>query len=180
MRELEQQVAAAKEQKRHLEGQSANVKTNDQYRALMSEIKATEEAIEGFEDQEIEAMYAVDAAREALDAAEGTDRSLLGRVAEGLGQLDARAAELAKDRERLRSARDEAAGRLDADLVAAYERVVARRRPGVSVVTEELCSGCRVGIPPQDFVDLIQAQRIVECQRCKRILVHAKMLQEPS
>ena len=66
--------------------------------------------------------------------------------------------------------------KLPPELLGKYQKVVERRRPGVAVVSTELCSGCRVGIPPQAFVNLISGETIQVCGSCRRILIHKSML----
>ncbi len=60
--------------------------------------------------------------------------------------------------------------------MAQYERIAKRRRPAVILVKEERCGGCRVGIPPQSFIEIIRMEAIVTCGNCARILVHAEKL----
>ena len=41
-------------------------------------------------------------------------------------------------------------------------------------MTREICTGCRVDIPPQRFVEILSHERVVTCGRCQRILIHAE------
>jgi predicted nucleic acid-binding Zn-ribbon protein len=50
----------------------------------------------------------------------------------------------------------------------------------VIVVEEERCGGCRVGIPPQAFIEIIRGETIVTCGNCFRILVHAEKAEPPA
>jgi len=176
VRELEAQVEDTEAHKQRLEGQSAMAKSNLAYTALMSEIAHAKERIEQLEAQEYEAIEAVDTARESLAAREKAARAVGARVREELARLEALGAELAKESERLELGRDEAASRLDPELYARYEKVAERRRPAVALISGEICSGCRVGIPPQSIVNMLSGQSIVACGSCKRILVHESAL----
>jgi len=66
------------------------------------------------------------------------------------------------------------------ELLNHYERVAKRRRPAVILVKEERCGGCRVGIPPQAFIEIIRSETIVTCGNCARILIHAEKLESPA
>jgi predicted nucleic acid-binding Zn-ribbon protein len=39
------------------------------------------------------------------------------------------------------------------------------------VVSRELCLGCRVGIPPQQYLYVLSGERVVTCGSCRRILI---------
>ncbi len=172
-RTFESGLSDAEERKRHLEGQSSQVKSNEAYTALLQEIEDAQRSIGEMEDKILEAMDVLEAAREALAVSEQRAAEA-GASADGeLARLAGRQAELDKDVERLVGARDVAAEALDPEVRRRYFKVVEKRRPALAVVTKEVCTGCRVGIPPQDFVDLLSAEDIVQCRTCKRILVHA-------
>lgn len=179
-RRLESELADAEELIRRLLGQTSQVKSNEAYHALLAEIDAAKQAQDDLEERILEAMDMVSELRDALTAAEGQARATGARVDEELARIEARETELAKDRDRLGAARDQAADVLDPDARGRYERVVERRRPGVAIISKEVCSGCRVGIPPQDFVELISATSILQCRTCKRLLVHRDMLGDGS
>jgi hypothetical protein len=175
-RGLESELADAEELIRRLEGQTSQVKTNAAYHVLLAEIEAAKQAKDDLEERILETMEVVSEHRDALTSAEEKARATGSRVDEELARIESRVTELAKDRDRLGAARDQAADLLDPDARSRYERVVERRRPGVAIISQEVCSGCRVGIPPQDFVELISATSILQCRTCKRVLVHRDML----
>jgi predicted nucleic acid-binding Zn-ribbon protein len=52
--------------------------------------------------------------------------------------------------------------------------ILARRQPALALVTGEMCSGCRVGIPAQDFIEVLRSEAIITCMSCGRILLHAE------
>jgi hypothetical protein len=175
-RGLESELADAEELIRRLEGQTSQVKTNAAYHVLLAEIEAAKQAKDDLEERILETMDVVSEQRDALTGAEAKARATSSRVDEELARIESRETELAKDRDRLSAARDEAANVLDPDARSRYERVVERRRPGIAIISKEVCTGCRVGIPPQDFVELISATSLLQCRTCKRVLVHKDML----
>ena len=71
-------------------------------------------------------------------------------------------------------------GSLDGNVLRKYERVAARRSPAVAVVSGELCLGCRVGIPPQSYIEVQRGEDIISCGNCQRILIHQDHLRAPS
>ena len=157
-----------------LEGQQSQVKTNEAYTALLHEIDAAREAISTCETRILEAMDGIEAARTRRSEAEAVlDREQqrigaeLKRLDERQAELESRAAELDRDREALVT-------RIDAGLLARYEKIAARHGSAVARVHRETCQGCRVNIPPQMHIELLRGESLITCQRCKRILVPQK------
>ena len=64
-------------------------------------------------------------------------------------------------------------GGLEAKMLAHYQKILNRRRPALVMVTGEMCTGCRVGIPAQDFIDILKSEQLITCGNCQRILFHA-------
>jgi predicted nucleic acid-binding Zn-ribbon protein len=151
--------------------QSLNVKTNQEYRALMDEIKFAEEKIAASEDKILEIMVATDARKEALKKAEAelkadTDEndkekeSARRRTAEDEKEL----AELSERRKELRSGVSE-------DVLRHYDRVLKLRGSALSAVYEDqYCSACRVMLRPQVFQDVMSNEQFVTCDFCQRIM----------
>jgi predicted nucleic acid-binding Zn-ribbon protein len=57
-----------------------------------------------------------------------------------------------------------------------YEKIAKRRRPALALVSEEMCEGCRVGIPAQNYIEILKGERIITCGNCQRILLHPEMV----
>jgi len=157
-----------------LEGQQHQVKTNEAYTTLLREIDHAREAISGCETRILEAMEAIEACAEVAAAAEAEAKTARERAETGNRSLSAREGELAARIVELRERRTEARGQVERSLAELYERIAARKRPAVVIVTRGICTGCRVDIPPQIFVDLQSRRRVVTCERCLRILVLAE------
>lgn len=153
--------------------QSLGVKTNQEYRALMDEIKFAEEKIAASEDKILEIMVAADARKETLKKAEGELKADTAendkekevarqRTAEDEKEL----AELGEHRKQLRSGVSE-------DVLNHYDRVLKRRGSALSAVYEDqMCSACRVMQRPQVFQEVMTNQQFITCDYCQRILYY--------
>ncbi len=164
----DREAAAAK-----LEGQQHQVKTNEAYTALLREIEHARAAASLCETRILEAMESIEAASETEAGAEAEAKATRDRVEVEGRALAAREAELSERIGRLREQRAEAKGSVDRALADLYERIHARKRPAIVTVTREICTGCRVDIPPQTFLEIRARARVVTCGRCQRILVLA-------
>ena len=153
--------------------QSLNVKTNQEYKALLSEIEQADSVIRGLEDKILEIMVAADARKETLKQAEA---SLKADTAENekekeharkqTAEDEKQLAELAAERNCLRSGVGEEA-------LNHYDRVLKLRGSAISAVYEdESCAACRVRLRPQVFQDVMSNEQIVTCFYCNRILYY--------
>jgi uncharacterized protein len=153
--------------------QSMNVKTNDEYRALMHEIKFAEEKIAASEDKILEIMVAADIRKETLKKAEAELKAHTAeneREKEDVRQRTAadekELAELATRRNALRSGVSE-------DALRHYDRVLTLRGSSLAPVYEnQLCSACSVMLRPQVFQEVMTNQMFMTCDYCKRILYY--------
>jgi len=161
---------------RRLEGQQFQVKDNTAYTALLHEMERAKQAISDCETRILEGMDAVEAAREALAAAEAEDRTTRERLEFEERAADAREEQLRRELAELGTRRVEVRPKLDPKILAVYEKILTRRQPAVALVSDEMCQGCRVGIPAQNYIEILKGERIITCGNCHRILVHPDMM----
>ena len=150
--------------------QSLDVKTNDQYKALLHEIQFAEQEIRINEDRILEVMVNV----------EGRDKEVKAAEAE----LKAETAEIEKEKEDARrvtaedqtklgewnAKRDGLRHEIDEDILRRYERVMKFRGSGLAEVREHKCMGCQVMLRPQTYNEVRNGEQIVFCDSCQRVL----------
>jgi predicted nucleic acid-binding Zn-ribbon protein len=163
-----------------LEGQQFQVKSNDAYTALLREMDQAREAISEHETKILEHMDAIERSRGQLAEVEKHVAETHARLEAERRAIDARDAECTSEIARLQALRSEVRPGVERDLLTHYERVAKRRRPSVILVREERCGGCRVGIPPQSFIEILRGEAVVTCGNCSRILIHADQLELPA
>lgn len=163
-----------------LEGQQFQIKSNDAYTALLREMDHARESISEHETKILEHMDAIERSRGQLAEIEKQFVETSSRLEAERRAIDARDTECTSEIGRLQTLRSEVAPGVGRELLAHYERVAVRRRPAVILVSEERCGGCRVGIPPQFFIEILRGEAIVTCGNCARILVHAEKLEAPA
>jgi predicted nucleic acid-binding Zn-ribbon protein len=177
-KKLELDVESWKEKVRKYKDQTAQVKTNEAYRALLHEIEGAEAEIRKAEDKVLDHMEAseehdrqVKAAEKALAEAERTAKAAREQLAAARSATEGEQA-------RLRAERETAASAVPKSLYERY-RLYAPRHHGVAIATVdgETCSGCRVHLRPY-LVQRLRRQdseELVECESCGRMLY----LEEP-
>ena len=175
-RRIEQELAEQEALLERLLGQQNQVRSNEAYTALLHEMEAARQAISTCETGILEGMEAVETARESLTREEAEVAAERERVAAATKTLYEREAHLSADLARLRDEREQVCGGLETALLDRYQKILARRQPALVLVSGEMCSGCRVGIPAQDFIEVLKAEELVTCMSCGRILLHAEKI----
>jgi predicted nucleic acid-binding Zn-ribbon protein len=172
-KKLELDVESWKEKVRKYKDQTAQVKTNEAYRALMHEIEAAENEIRKAEDTVLEHMVASEEHDRQVKAGEKTlaEADAAAKVAKQA--IEAERAKLAEQQTALRAERDRDATAVPPELLERY-RIYAPRHHGIAVaeLDGETCSGCRVHLRPHIVQRLKRAEteEIVECESCGRML----------
>ena len=150
--------------------QSLDVKTNDQYKALLHEIQFAEKEIAANEDKILELMVNADARDKEVKAAQAELRAETAEIEREKEQARQTTAEDEKLLAEWRGKRDQMRAGINDDLLRHYERVSKFRGSGISEVRDHKCMTCQVMLRPQTYNDVRSGQQTVVCDSCQRIL----------
>ena len=150
--------------------QSLDVKTNDQYKALLHEIQFAEKEIAATEDKILEIMVNADTRDKEVKAAQAELKVETAEIEKEKEDARRRTAEDEKLLTEWRAKRDQLRAGIDADLLRHYERVSKFRGTGISEVLDHKCMGCQVMLRPQTYNEVRTGQQTVVCDSCQRIL----------
>jgi predicted nucleic acid-binding Zn-ribbon protein len=171
-RNLEHEIQGEQQKISKYRDQSLEVKTNDQYKALMHEISFAEQKIGGFEDKILQSMVDAEAHERELRTAEAELRAETAEIekekTEARKTAEADEKELAVWNEKRGGLRHA----ISPDVLAHYDRVVSVRKTGIAEAREQKCSACHVMVRPQKYDELRSNQAIVTCDSCSRILYY--------
>ena len=152
--------------------QSLDVKTNEQYKALLHEISFAEKSIREAEDTILETMVRAEDHEKTVRSAEAELKAQTAIIEREKTEVRARTeqdekelAELARQRDRLRS-------QITENVLTHYDRVSKQRGSGVAEVKGTHCDACNVGLRPQVLNDLMTNEQVITCSSCGRILVY--------
>jgi predicted nucleic acid-binding Zn-ribbon protein len=150
--------------------QSLDVKTNDQYKALLHEIQFAEKEIAATEDKILELMVNADARDKEVKAAQAELKAEAAEIEKEKEEARKRTAEDEKLLTEWRGKRDQVRAGVNEDLLRHYERVSKFRGTGISEVLDHKCMGCQVMLRPQTYNDVRTGQQTVVCDSCQRVL----------
>ena len=147
------------------------VKTNEQYRAMLKEIEGEEANIGSVEDQILESMVEAEELQQQIKEAAARLESEKTRVAAEKNRVESLFKACREEREQAAGERQKLAGTLDDGLRNHYERV-RRGRDGVALaeVRNGMCTACNVLLRPQLYNEVRAGEALYECDNCARIL----------
>lgn len=172
-KDLEGDVKEIQEKITKHKGQLYEVKTNEQYKAMLKEIEGEEANIRKIEDQILEKMVAAEEIQKNIqEAAARLDGEKARVAAEVKHMQDERQKDIA-EREQLQTRRKEVAAGLSESVRELYERTRTHRTGlAVAEVREGLCTACNVRLRPQVYNEVRSDDAVLTCENCGRILYY--------
>jgi predicted nucleic acid-binding Zn-ribbon protein len=171
-RTKEAEVADGEARRSKLLGQSALVKTNAEYTALLREIDEAAAHISAAEEEVLLAMEEGDALRasqrELQREASAAQAELEQRIAAQRALLDA----ALERRAYVERERDAIVPKLGAEVERKYRRVASRGGMPVAKLVAGSCSACHRSVPPE-IQNRIRKGELRTCENCLAILVPA-------
>ncbi|HXR96428.1 MAG TPA: C4-type zinc ribbon domain-containing protein [Terriglobales bacterium] len=170
-RQVDREIEALREKITKIRSHSGDVKTNQEYRALLDEIAFAEAQIAKHEERLLEIMEQADALeRAAKDAAAELERQRADVQAESQA-AQTHSAAVQAERATLTQSRDRLRADADDTWLRRFDRVLRMRGQALAAVDREACSGCRVRLRPQFLQEMSQQDdRLFVCESCGRIL----------
>ena len=150
--------------------QSLDVKTNEQYKALLHEIQFAEKEIAANEDKILELMVNADTRDKEVKAAQAELKAETAEIEQEKEQARQTTAADEKLLAEWRAKRDQMRSGVNADLLRHYERVSKFRGSGISEVRDHKCMACQVMLRPQTYNEIRSGTQVIVCDSCQRIL----------
>lgn len=150
--------------------QSLDVKTNEQYKALLHEIQFAEKEIAATEDKILELMLNADARDKEVKAAQAELKAETAEIEKEKAEARQRTEEDEKLLSGFRDKRNQIRSGIGEDILRHYERVSKFRGSGISEVRDQKCMACQVMLRPQTYNEVRSGNNTVVCDSCQRIL----------
>src|SRR5690242_6234783 len=171
-RSLESDIQSQQQKIAKFRDQSLDVKTNEQYKALMHEIQFAEQEIRKAEDKILEIMEGAELFDRQVKSSEAELKMQSVQVdrekeeARALTAKDeARLKELQANRSALRSG-------VTGTFLDLYDRVLKARKTALAEAREQRCTACFVLLRPQKWNEIKADVDVMTCDSCGRILFY--------
>ncbi|MGC5319155.1 zinc ribbon domain-containing protein [Micromonospora arida] len=141
--------------------------------ALQHELVSLKRRQGDLEDAELELMEQRETAQGVLDGVEQRLAETRDKRAATEQRRDEALAEIAKEEEFKRGARQPLAADLPSDLVNLYDKIREDTGLGAALLTGGRCGGCRLDLSGADLARIRKAvpDDVVRCEDCRRIMV---------
>ncbi len=169
-RKLESQIQDLQQKISKYRDQMLSVKTNQEYKALTTEVEFAQKQIRDAEDKILENMVAAESLEKDLKIADAELKAETAEIEKEKAEARARTEEDEKLLGELRARRNDVRARIDPDTLRHYDRVIKLRGTGLAEAVDHKCSACQVMLRPQVYNDVRTNEQIVICDSCHRIL----------
>lgn len=153
--------------------QTAAVKTNEAYKALLHEVANAEAEVAKAEDQVLDEMMALEEVDRRMKRAEADLKEAEQAIAAEKKQMQAQYGEKNKKLEGATAEREGIAGKVPDDVLELYTRI-AKRHPGSAMAEArgDQCRGCGMRVLPHVLQLLLSDtdEEVLRCEMCGRIL----------
>ena len=149
-----------------------SVKTNKEYKAILTEMDVAKAEISSVEDTILEILTDIDYVKGEMAAADEALRDKEEKVREAKLRLEKELEAVQRELKEHEQQKQALVPNVDEDLYELYERIRKAKKdgPGAVAVKNDSCTGCFMQIPPQVVNELIASDRLITCQSCSRIL----------
>ena len=171
-RNFESDIKSTQEKISKYKAQSLDVKTNEQYKALMHEISFAEQDIRAAEDKILELMEGTEAQEKAVKAAEADLKAQSADVEREKAEAKALTAKDEQALSEWTAKRNELRAGVSESMLAHYDRVIRTRRPAIAEARDQKCSACNVMLRPQKYNEMKMGGDVHTCDACSRILYY--------
>lgn len=171
-KEMDAEVKAKEAALLRFRTQQAEVKKNDEYKALTHQIEQAETDISALEEREIELMLDIDKAKEKFEVEEIAIKSRIEAHRRGIDLLNERESTLAASLEGAKAKVSESRTDVDSLYLEQYDRVkkTVKRAPFVVQIEAHKCSGCHLRVSNDVARGVLNASEPHFCDQCARMV----------
>jgi len=172
-----------KERVRKYRDQTAQVKTNEAYKALQHEVQTAEAEIAKAEDRLLEQMVSGEEYDRRIKISEKTLKEVEEVARAERSQIEGEKAVAEKELAELNAERSRVAAEIPENMRDHYDRIV-KKHNGIALaeVRDEKCAACGMRVRPHVFQEMRRpdTKEMFHCETCTRILYYIEPAPEAS
>jgi len=173
--EVEDESARIKDRQTKL----MNVQTNREYQSILKEIEDAKRGVKQREDEGLQLIERVDTINTRVEEQKNLCEAEEALLAEATAEVDAATKKLTAKKTKVVKSRTAKVKDVDAALLKRYELLCSRREgQALAGVTDGVCKGCYMNIPPQMFIELQKEEEMLSCPTCNRIMFFERAVEE--
>ena len=170
---LEDNMADKLDQVRDRQSKMMRVQTSREQQAILKEIEEAKKVVKEHEERILAVMQEVEMMQSKIAEGKNLIAGATTLVAEESERVRRLVEEITTAKKSKLTRRSREAAQIDAALLRKYE-MLRKRRHGIAItnVDHEVCQGCHMKLPPQQYNLLLRGDSIYECPSCQRIVYY--------
>ena len=168
LQQLESKIAGLQEENRKLQQQSALVKKNTEYQAMLGQIEHNRQEISDLEDRQLLMFDEIEEAKNAAAQLKRKNNDEIKLIKTEFDEMIDFSKQVEAEIARLKAVRPNQAKKVPAEILSSYERLLGGKKQQMPVceVVNGICGGCHLRVTPQAMNDMAQGQLAV-CDNCQ-------------
>jgi len=163
-----------------LRDKAADIKTNKEYQAYIKEIENMQQELTAVEDELLHLMEALDEQRKVVEIKKAKVSEEEKKLKEQQDKIQIEKNNIEETLRLLMQKRNELTTNIEKENYIIYMNVFKScNGQAVVEVKNEICQGCNLHIPPQQYVEIKNNKEITFCPQCRRILYYNKTTEFP-
>jgi predicted nucleic acid-binding Zn-ribbon protein len=168
---LEKEVEENKLKLSNYKTRLMEVRTNNEYQAMLHEIDYVEKRIAEKEDEILEVMLQVDQLNDQLGQAKKEYSQIEQNLKKQQSEVQSFVEESEFQLSDLRREYEDLQSEIPIEFLDRYRRIAAARNgKALAPVIDNCCEGCHVRLRPQLYAEIVAGRQIILCENCNRIL----------
>ncbi len=156
-----------------LNQQTFSVKTNEEYRTVLSEIDFLKKETKRIEDEMINLLEEEEKLKNTIAKFEKETKVFIDKTTSEIDKLKKEQEALLQKQKDAEIAFENNFAKLPHDKRELYKRIKKVRVRAVCLVSDNTCSGCYANLTHQFLNEIKKRDKIILCESCGRILVYA-------
>ena len=170
IKNLEIQIQTRRDTIVKLKTQQFETRKNEEFTALAHEATRYEGDVAKLEDEEMVLMEKGEALKAALKEAQEHFATTEGYVKEELGKIKERYLNVTAQIKEFEGIRGGLAGKVDAELLDRYDRILAGKGDVIAALNGHVCTGCHMKDTAATFNEARSEKVITTCPNCGRMV----------
>lgn len=172
-KEKEIEVQTQEEKIKKNEKELNSVKSNEAYKALLSEIETAKKQKEQIEDEILNIMIETDQTNKDLKNFETEMKQKQGQIESEIREKEEELKKIGGLLEEENKKRKEFSAQIPKDIFSRYDFIRNRKKTfAIALIVGENCSGCNTLLTQSTINEVRKGRELVVCDSCSRILFH--------
>ncbi|MGD9379580.1 MAG: C4-type zinc ribbon domain-containing protein [candidate division WOR-3 bacterium] len=156
-----------------LNTQTFAVKTNEEYRAILSEVEFLKKNNHNIEEEMLGLMEEEEKLTKSIHGLRKETEEFVQANQNRISELKAESEAMTEKQKMARVNLENDFGKLPEEIEVLYKRIAQSRGRAVCLIIDNTCTGCFANIPHQFLNELKQRNQVLVCGNCGRILVYS-------